>query len=70
MEKLLGKISSAEYGLISDYPFLMGLQLGFSMKSSGIGDGGIFCVNMSPDCNWVEKKRKTWASICAAHNGF
>ena len=28
-EKLLGKIDFAEFGTVHDYPFLIGLQLGF-----------------------------------------
>lgn len=28
-EKMLGKITFAEYGQVDDYPFLFGLQLGF-----------------------------------------
>lgn len=34
MEKYLGKITSAEFGLVQDYPFLIGLQLEFEFDSS------------------------------------
>lgn len=53
-EKCLGKITSAEFGTVRDYPFLMGLQLHFSLNggSSGIGDGGKYTVNIGPDCKW------------------
>lgn len=34
-EKLLGKITSAEFGTIRDYPFLLGLQLYFKMPGRG-----------------------------------
>lgn len=32
--KYLGKIASAEFGLVQDYPFLIGLQLEFEFDSS------------------------------------
>lgn len=50
--KELGKITFAEYGTIRDYPFLIGLQLGFSMGGSGVMDGGKYTVNISPECKW------------------
>ena len=34
MEKYLGKITSAEFGLVKDYPFFIGLQLEFEFDSS------------------------------------
>ena len=34
MEKYLGKITSAEFGLVEDYPFFIGLQLEFEFDSS------------------------------------
>ena len=42
IEKFLGKIENAEFGTIVDYPFLMGLQLTFSLSGgcAGVGDGG------------------------------
>lgn len=30
-EKILGKIRFAEFGTIRDYPFLIGLQVGFDL---------------------------------------
>ena len=49
----LGKITSAEFGLVRDYPFMMGLKLQFKFeepfKESGyVGDGWIYTVNMNP----------------------
>jgi hypothetical protein len=46
-EKHLGKITHAEFGLIEDYPFLIGLQLHFSGSFGGIGDGGKYTVNLN-----------------------
>lgn len=52
-EKILGKIDFAEFGTVRDYPFLMGLQLGFKLgDGGGIMDGGKYCVNVSPECKW------------------
>lgn len=49
----LGKIVKAEYGLIRDHPFLMGLQLEFKFDGCAhVGDGGCFTVNMSDECDW------------------
>jgi len=47
--KELGKISSAEFGTIDDYPNMIGLQLHFALGggTSAIGDGGIHTVNIS-----------------------
>lgn len=51
IEKRLGKIDFVEFGSMKDYPFQLGLQLGFSMSGSGVMDGGKYTVNMSPDCH-------------------
>ena len=58
--KILGKIDFAEFGTIRDYPFLMGLQLGFKLADGTyIMDGGKYCVNVSPECKWeYEGKRE------------
>lgn len=40
IEKRLGKIDFVEFGSMKDYPFQLGLQLGFSMSGSGVMDGG------------------------------
>ena len=56
-EKFLGKITSAKFGTVKDYPFLMGLQLRFSFNGSSIGDGGKYTVNLSNHCNWENKNR-------------
>lgn len=57
-EKLLGKIDFAEFGTLRDYPFLIGLQLGFSMSGSGVMDGGKYTVNISPECKWGDANRE------------
>lgn len=57
MEKVLGKITSAEFGTISDYPFLFGLQLNFSMEYGSIGDGGKYTFNISKECKWEKHER-------------
>lgn len=50
--KELGKITFAEYETIRDYPFLIGLKLGFSMSGTSIMDGEKYTVNISPECKW------------------
>lgn len=58
MIKYLGKITSAEFGKVSDYPYLMGLQLFFQLSDkSQIGDGGKYTVNLSKSCRWEESDR-------------
>lgn len=52
IEKHLGKISFAEFGVVRDYPFLIGLQLGFTFDGSGVYDSGKYTVNISKDCKW------------------
>lgn len=59
IEKRLGKIDFVEFGSMKDYPFQLGLQLGFSMSGSGVMDGGKYTVNMSPDCHWGIGTRHT-----------
>ncbi len=56
-EKLLGKIDFAEFGTIEDYPFLIGLQLGFSMNGCYVMDGGKYCVNISDQCKWEDREK-------------
>lgn len=58
-EKVLGKIDFAEFGTIRDYPFLIGLQLGFNLGDGGaIMDGGQYTVNISEECRWEESERQ------------
>ena len=52
VEKMLGKITFAEFGKIPDYPFLIGLQLGFEMGGCSVMDGGTYTVNISKECKW------------------
>lgn len=56
--KELGKITFAEFGTVRDYPFLIGLQLGFHMGGSGVMDGGKYTVNISPECKWKDLNRE------------
>lgn len=56
--KELGKITFAEFGTIRDYPFLIGLQLGFSMGNAGVMDGGKYTVNISKNANWRDLNRE------------
>lgn len=58
-EKVLGKIDFVEYGTIKDYPFLMGIQLGFKLGSGcGIMCGGKYTINITPQCRWEESERQ------------
>lgn len=56
--KELGKITFAEFGTIRDYPFLIGLQLGFRMGGSSVMDGGKYTANISTECKWKELNRE------------
>lgn len=57
-EKILGKIDFAQFGTVTDYPFLIGLQLGFKLgDGGGIMDGGKYTVNISKACKWSEQER-------------
>ena len=59
ISKELGKITSAEFGSIRDYPFLFGLQLTFSLGSGiCVEDGGKYTVNLSDSCKWDSKTQK------------
>ena len=58
-KKYLGKITTAEFGKISDYPMYMGLLLEFTFDGScHVGDGGKFTINMSKNCKWSAEERK------------
>lgn len=62
--KILGKINFAEYGTVRDYPFLIGLQLGFKLgDGTGVMDGGSNTINISKECRWEESKRETAVTI-------
>ncbi len=57
--KILGKITSAEYGMVSDYPFLFGLQLYFSLgDGTSIGCGSRYTVNIGEACKWTTEERQ------------
>lgn len=64
-EKMLGKIDFAEFGTVKDYPFLIGLQLGFSMGGCGVCDGLKYTVNVSKECRWEhgEREQKITAAV-------
>ena len=63
-EKVLGKIDFAEYGTIRDYPFLIGMQLGFKLgDGTGVMDGGSNTVNISKECRWEESEREAAITV-------
>ena len=60
--KVLGKIKSAEFGKISDYPIYMGLLLEFTFDGNcHVGDGGMFTTNMSKGCIWSSAEERRLA---------
>lgn len=62
--KILGKIDFAEYGTVKDYPFLIGLQLGFKLgDGTYVMDGGINTINISEECKWEEAERKAAITV-------
>lgn len=62
--KILGKIDFAEYGTVRDYPFLIGLQLGFKLgDGSGVMDGGSNTINISRECRWEKSEREAAVTV-------
>lgn len=62
--KILGKINFAEYGTVRDYPFLIGLQLGFKLgDGTGVMDGGSNTINISKECKWEEDEREAAITV-------
>lgn len=62
--KILGKIDFAEYGTIKDYPFLIGLQLGFKLgDGTYVMDGGVNTINISEECKWEEAEREAAITV-------
>lgn len=61
--KVLGKISSVEFGLYPDRPFLMGIDFEFSLNGGceGTASGGRYLVNMSPECKWDHPSKRSVA---------
>lgn len=58
-EKVLGKIVSAEYGMVIDYPFLFGLQLRFHLgDGTSIGCGSKYTENIGEACKWTKEERQ------------
>lgn len=61
---ILGKINFAEYGTIRDYPFLIGLQLGFKLgDGTGVMDGGAHTINIDKECRWEESERMAAVTV-------
>ena len=58
-EKLLGKITSAEFGQVKGNEYLFGLQLTFRMESCSVSTNQ-YCENISKECDWP-----TLARACA-----
>lgn len=56
-EKLLGKITSAEFGQVKDRKYLFGLQLTFRMGNYGTSTDQ-YCENISEECDWGEDARQ------------
>ena len=57
--KILGKITSVNFGQVRDYPFLFGLQLYFDLSDGTcIGCGSKYTVNISKECRWEESERQ------------
>lgn len=65
-EKVLGKITFAEYGTVRDHPFLMGLLLGFTMPCGDVMDGGKYTVNINPKCKWKSATDRAAAVVESA----
>ena len=64
-EKLLGKISSAQFGFVWDRPFLFGLSLFFDLSDgTSIGTGGDLLVNISDEVRWSEEERNAGVTRC------
>ena len=62
--KNLGKITFAEYGTIKDYPFLIGLQLGFKLgDGTSVMDDGSNTVNISKEGRWEEAEREAAITV-------
>lgn len=62
--KILGKIDFAEYGTVRDYPFLIGLQLGFKLgDGTGVMDGGSNTINISKECRWEKSEREAAITV-------
>ena len=60
METYLGKIASAEFGLVEDRPYLMGLRLCFKFDGSTIcNTQGKFFVNMNDENSLIQSIEMT-----------
>lgn len=54
MKKVIGKITSAEFGLLKKYPFLLGLQLRFSFEPGIAEDYGTSTRDFSEENEWKD----------------
>lgn len=64
-EKMLGKITHAEFGIDKDCPFLIGLQLEFSFGNCIVSDGKKYMLNIemkSPE--HAHTITKNFESLC------
>lgn len=59
MDKYLGKIESAEYGIVKDAGHLFGLQLSFLFDGCGCGDGCKYTVNLYERCKWDYQQQRS-----------
>lgn len=57
-EKVLGKIVSAEYGKVKDYPYLFGLILKFQIQRGFVCCGGKYTVNFSDKCKYEDGQKE------------
>lgn len=61
-EKFLGKIVKAQFGVCSDRPYLMGLQLEFRFDgNAGVNCGGRHLININPNCKWDSEEERNEA---------
>ena len=64
--KFLGKIDYAQYGTLPDYPWLIGVHLGFRLGNGcEICDGAKYTVNISKNCNWESDYERAMAVLCS-----
>jgi hypothetical protein len=62
MEKILGKIENVKFGIIDDYPFLMGVIFSFNLTGgTGVGCGGKYTVNTGINCKWAYPEERNEA---------
>lgn len=58
-QKVLGKITSVEWGTIKDHSFLCGLILEFHLEDeTSVGSGSKYTINFSSSCKWTTEERQ------------